>query len=431
MGTMSQAAISAKDRAVIRGLAARVKDLAAEPVMGERKRLWKALHDLAPVRPMILFETGSIDGYVAASELACEDPFLRAVERNMRETVRHAEEVGDDIVVEPYFRFGWQMPLPGFGVDVQQKPGLMGNNETSLGYTFNFPIQTPADMAKLHTRAFTVDRKTTGLYKGMLEEAMGDLLPVRVGNYDPFIGASGDEGFCGNYFFGLTWQLYRLIGNDGFLYWVYDHPETVHKLMAYLRDDKVSLFRFMEKENLLDINTDTQMAGPRAYGYVSGLPDASHAGPLRLKDLWGWAESQESVNISPAMFKEFVLPYLAELSSMFGLVYYGCCEPVHDRLALIMEAIPNLRSVSVSGWSDLARVAEMLGKRYVYSRKPTPALVSGAHPLWDLAKEDMRKTCAVTKGCCVEILFRDLYTVNHERGRIAEWVRMTKSVFGI
>ena len=150
-----------------------------------------------------------------------------------------------------------------------------------------------------------------------------------------------------------------------------------------------------------------------------------------MKDLWGWAESQESINISPAMFKEFVLPYLADLSSMFGLMYYGCCESVHDRLGLIMEAIPNLRSVSVSGWSDLERVAEMLGRKYVFSRKPTPALVSGANPPWDLARQDMEKTRAATKGCNVEILFRDLYTVNHERARIAEWVRMAKSVFGI
>jgi hypothetical protein len=43
----------------------------------------------------------------------------------------------------------------------------------------------------------------------------------------------------------------------------------------------------------------------------------------------------------------------------------------------------------------------------------------------------MKKTYRATKNCCVEILFRDLYTVNHERSRLAEWVRMTKSVFGI
>ncbi len=259
----------------------------------------------------------------------------------------------------------------------------------------------------------------------------GDILPPRVGNYDFFSPDSGDDGFCGNFFFGVAWQIYRLIGNDGLLYWVYDAPDAIRALTRYMEQDRRDLFRFMEREDLLVPNTDTQMAGPRAYGYVSSLPGPDHRGPVKLKDLWGWAESQETVNISPTMFKEFFLPHIAALGSMFGLVYYGCCEPVHDRLELIMEAIPNLRSVSVSGWSDLERVAEMLGRRYVYSRKPTPALVSGANPPWDLARRDLERTWAATKNGCVELLFRDLYTVNRERGRIAEWVAMAKSVIGL
>ena len=428
---MSGNTVSSVEKNVLRELAARWMAHAMNPVMSERKRLWRAVHDLKPVRPVILVETASVDGFVAADELVCTHPFLRAVERNMRDTVRHADELGDDVVVEPWFRFGWQMKLPDFGVSVEQKPALMGNSETSLGYTFNFPLKKPEDFSLLKKRRFGVDREKTGQYKVLLQDAMGDILPVRVGNYDPFLGEPGDEGFCGNFFFGLTWQIYRFIGNDGLLYWVYDAPDTIRRLMEYMRDDRVELFGFLEREGLLAPNTDTQMAGPRAYGYVSELPGPEHDGPLKLKNLWGWAESQESINISPAMYKEFVLPYLADLSARFGLVYYGCCEPVHDRLGLIMEAIPNLRSVSVSGWSDLATVAEMLGSRYVYSRKPTPALMSGAHPLWDLAREDMKKTYLATKNCCVEILFRDLYTVNHERSRLAEWVRMTKSVFGI
>ena len=129
------------------------------------------------------------------------------------------------------------------------------------------------------------------------------------------------------------------------------------------------------------------------------------------------------------MYREFFLPYLAKLSSRFGLVYYGCCERVDDRLDLIMEAIPNLRSVSVSGWSDLRRAAEMLGRDYVYSRKPTPAYISGAHPDWDLLEKDMKDTYAAAKGCNVEILFRDVYTTNGDRSRLRKWVDMTKSIF--
>jgi hypothetical protein len=57
--------------------------------------------------------------------------------------------------------------------------------------------------------------------------------------------------------------------------------------------------------------------------------------------------------------------------------------------------------------------------------------VSGANPPWDLARKDMETTQKVTKNCCLEILFRDLYSVNRERSRIAEWVSMTRSIFGI
>jgi hypothetical protein len=150
---------------------------------------------------------------------------------------------------------------------------------------------------------------------------------------------------------------------------------------------------------------------------------------VRLKDLWGWAESQEADNLSPAMYQEFVLPYLAKLSEQFGLVYYGCCEHLHDRLPAIIGAIPNLRSVSVSGWSDLARVAELLGRRYVFSRKPTPAHISGATPHWELLEKDMRNTYAAARDLNLEILFRDVYTVDGDRSRLRRWVDMTKSIF--
>ncbi len=272
------------------------------------------------------------------------------------------------------------------------------------------------------------------MFKGMLEDAMGDILPVKLGNYDPFIYEFGDEefgdmGFNGTFFFGLTWQVYRFIGNDGLLYWVYDNPDAIHKLMAYMLKDRIAMFDYLEAQGLLDLNTDTQMAGPRSYGYVSDLPEPDSRDKVCLKDLWGWAESQESESISPEMYKEFVLPYLAELSTRFGLIYYGCCERVDDRLEMIMEAIPNLRSVSVSGWTDFAKAAEMLGKRYVYSRKPTPAYISGAKPDWELLEKDMKDTYAAAKDCNVEILYRDVYTTNGDRTRLRKWVDMTKSIF--
>lgn len=400
--------------------------------MNERKRLWRAVHDLRAERPVILFETAWIDRYVADDEVLCEDPFLRSIERNMRITLRQAEELGDDLVIEPYYQLGWKMQFSDYGVPVEIRtaPG----KDESIAYSFSFPLETPQDVHKLRPRTFAVDRGKSLRLKETLEDVIGDLLPIRLGNYDPFayefdVGEFGDLGFTGNFFFGLTWQLYRFIGNQGLLYWVYDAPEAIHQLMAYMLDDRLALFDFFEREGLLAANTDSQMAGPRSYGYVSDLPEPNSRDRVTLKDLWGWAESQEAENISPAMYQEFVLPYLAKLSERFGLVYYGCCERLHDRLPAIMDAIPNLRSVSVSGWSDLFQVAEMLGTKYVYSRKPTPAHISGANPNWELLEKDMKNTYAAARDSNLEILFRDVYTVDGDRTRLRRWVDMTKAIF--
>ena len=54
--------VSAKDKNIIRELATQWMELASLPVMNERKRLWRAVHDLRAERPVILFETGWIEG---------------------------------------------------------------------------------------------------------------------------------------------------------------------------------------------------------------------------------------------------------------------------------------------------------------------------------------------------------------------------------
>ena len=87
--------VTSVERERIRALASRWAEIAALPVMAERKRQWRALHDLRPERPMVLFEVGSVDQYVREDELACTNPVLRAVEATMLEHIHHFDEVGD------------------------------------------------------------------------------------------------------------------------------------------------------------------------------------------------------------------------------------------------------------------------------------------------------------------------------------------------
>ena len=39
-------------------------------------------------------------------------------------------------------------------------------------------------------------------------------------------------------------------------------------------------------------------------------------------------DSQETVSISPDMYGEFIFPYYKKVAERYGLLSYGCCEPV-------------------------------------------------------------------------------------------------------
>jgi hypothetical protein len=420
--------IREKERDSLRALASRWMNHAANPIMAERRRLWRAVKDLRMERPVILMETCMLPDYIGPDELVCEDPYLRNVEKSLLEIVRHADEIGDDIVVDPYFRIPWEIEVGDYGLPIAAYHAI-GIDGRDLAYSFDFSVRTPADADKLHLRTNRVDRELSRQRRDLLQDIFGDVLPIRLGGYDPFDPDPGYRPWLGNLFGGLTMNLFKLTGNDRMLYWLYDEPETIHKIMQVIHDDRVAHFAWLESEGLLYCNTDSWMPCPGSYGFVSDLPETSADGESAQRaDCWVWVESQESEPVSPKMFNDFFLPYIADVTRPFGLTYWGCCERVDDRFPYIQKAIPNLRAVSVSGWSNPWKMAEMLGKQYVFSRKPTPAYVSGPNPDWDRARKDIGDTLIAARDCNLEICFRDIYTINGDRPRLAQWVQMARAL---
>ncbi len=406
------------DQAVLRGLAARWMELASLAVMAQRRRLWVALNGLHPERPMVLFETDFLENYIAESELQCTDPYLRDVERRMRWHLRHAEEVGDDVVVEPFFRLYWEVDWPDYGVPllISHAVDVQGGQ---VAYVYEHPIKIPADVDRLTPRTWHVNRESTKRHYQQLCDAFGDILPVVLHG-------------TGALHSGLTQDLFKLIGNDNLMAWVYDAPEALHRLMAYLRDDRITYYTWMEHEGLLGLNsTGWELVGSGSPGYTTELPhpDGEGRGRVRLRDLWVWMESQETTMISPRVFGEIFLPYMAEVCRLFGLVYYGCCEPVHDRWDLIRQAIPNVRGVSVSPWCNQYEIGQKLGRAYVYSRKPKAAPISGPAPDWDVLRADMEETLAAARDCNLEFIYRDVYRIG-DRERLRTWTQMVRAHIG-
>lgn len=410
----------------LRELAARWMEHAQQPIMNERRRQWRRIKDLKAEKPMILVETCMLSDYVSQDELANTDPYLRNIEKTLLEQVRHADEIGDDIVIEPYFQIPWVISESGYGVSLEAHHAISSDG-SDLGYSFDFSIQSESDFEKLGFRERVVHRDQTQANKQLLEEMFGDILPVVVGGYDWFNPEPGYRPWLGNIYCGLTMDLFKMVGNDNLLFWVYDKPGFIHKLMAFIRDDRIARYEWMEKEGLLYVNNDVNNPCPGSYGYVSDLPDKP--GVTRA-DCWAWTDSQESAPMSPGMLDEFFLPYMADLCNTFGLTYYGCCEAVHDRLHLVEKKIDNLRAVSVSGWSDCFAASEIICDKYVFSRKPTPAFISGEYPDWDRLKKDLEDTLTAAKDCNLELCFRDIYTVNGDFGRLAKWTEMARGLIG-
>ena len=205
------------------------------------------------------------------------------------------------------------------------------------------------------------------------------------------------------------------MGMEAFFTAMYDFPEQIHRLMAYLRDNCLLLMHWAEAEGLLFPNNENESSFGSSYNWTTQLPlpDYIPGKPCRLKDMWGCANSQETVGISPEMFHEFCFPYYRDCCEPIGKLYYGCCEPVHPFWDDISK-LPHLKKVSISKWCNEAFVANAIrGTDIVFSRKPDPNFLSVDVKLDEEAwAKHIRKTLEVTKDVFTEFIVRDVYTVH-------------------
>jgi hypothetical protein len=182
----------------------------------------------------------------------------------------------------------------------------------------------------------------------------------------------------------------------------------VHQLMAFLRDEHRHFLEWCEHEGLLTANNGVNLVGSGGVGETNELHPVTDVG-VKLSDRWGFAESQETVGISPAMFEEFVLPYQLPLLEKFGLNCYGCCEGLENRIKPILQNVPRLRRISVAPNANQEAMAAALDGHYIFSRKPYPAHVCVGFNE-KAVREDLRHTL----------------TVQNEPDRIGRWVKIAR-----
>ena len=396
------------DVKIIRGLAKEWSALASQSIMSERAALWTALHDLKPVRPPVIIETELMGDFITAAELKCCNPDLRAVEYNLRHGIKHVNLFGDDYILANSYPVQYSLIYENgdYGVSLQYI-----TNPATRAITTNHPVKELSDVKKIKRKKVRVDVEASNARKKTLDELFDGALPV--------VFSSGYYNLP-----GLTKYLYDLIGMDNIYEWLIDEPNAIADIINLLKDDYTAYVKYLEHNNLLTPNNKNQMAGSGSYGYVSGLYSS---GSVKLKNQWVWLESQESATISPAMFTEAFLPAMSEIAKLYGLVYYGCCEQLHDRFAYIEKAIPNIRSVSVSPWSDAEKMSGLLKNKYVFSKKLSPQFISDDVPNIKAQEKEITDTLKAAGGSPLEFIYRDVYEYKNNPKKFQDWIAVVKN----
>lgn len=400
--------VSVGDRAILRELAKQAAELAARPIEQEKRELWYKHNALAPTRPVIFCDPeNGWNEIITPDQIKCEGRLARGWEMFLRKTIFWGAEMCDDKVITPEFYVSHVHVQSDYGFP---ETNIGGDNGGS--YTWDAPVKSYADLDKLRTPTITVDYESTDHLIGLAEDTLGDILNVKLHT-------------AWWWSFGLTMRAIRLRGLEQIMLDMYDNPDLLHRLMAFLRDSFSARFEFFEKNGLFCLNNGGDYVGSGGFGWTNELPQPDFDGRVRTMDMWGFSESQETVGVSPALFEEFVFQYQLPLLERFGLNCYGCCEPVDTRWR-ILERIPRLRRVSVSPWSNVDKMAEYLGDRYIFSLKPNPSEL--AEPTFDeeRIRAGLRRTFEVTRNCRVEAIMKDNHTICNDPSRVIRWVQIAK-----
>lgn len=402
---------------LIRELAARAAEIAALPVQEEKRRLWRKLNARAPERPMVMIDQVCWHEMNLDDELTlyCTDPECQRYETFLRRTLYQWRHFPVDMVVEPFIRVSKAIHNTGFGVEVREETVATDAASDVLGHRFFNQLQTDEDLAKIHMPQITHDPVETERRLSVAHELFDGLLEVRAEGMDPYVSLWDPIS---------TWM-----GVENALYALMERPDFMHRLAERMTVGYLGMLDQLEGQGLL--------CGPQSLihctgAYTDDLPAPGYAPEKpRTKDLWMFGLAQMFSTVSPATFEEYEVNYTRRICERFGLVYYGCCDPLDGKMNEVRR-IPNVRKVSMSPWVNEERGAEAIGGDYVYSRKPNPVFLAYDAFDGELVRNDLRNTLKVCEkyGCPLEFILKDISTVRYHPQRLFQWAGIAMEIAG-
>ena len=404
---------------VLRELAKQYSEIAAKPVQEERRRLWRDHFSLKHTRAPILVTYGMWNVWcqeVFPDEvMQCEDPFYRSHERWLRMQMFH-DTIGDDYIFEPWIAASVAYATSG-GI-YGEAWGVSATRTTSDTHGGSWkatpPIQSWDDMSKLEPPPHAIDEEATRRNVERLTDAVGDILTIDVSRGPILSGFAAD----------ISTTLAGVRGLEQIMIDMYESPEQLHSLLAFLRDGVLANQQQAEDAGDISVNCGQNQAMPYEESLPAREPNTRNR---KRSELWGFFAAQEFALISPEFHDEFLLQYQLPIIEKYALVHYGCCEDLTRKIDMLRR-IPNLRSIAVTPVADVARCAEQIGTDYVISWRPNPTDMVCAGWDEDRIRRQLTNGLAACRDGFPHIHLKDIETVQGDTNRLRRWTQIAREV---
>lgn len=397
------------DVAILRALAREYAAAAAAPRNDERRALHRACNDLRMIRPVVLIDEipwpqMDFDGSLTCR---CEDTLFRDVEWGLRSRLYKFRHFPADMILPAHV--GIPKITHSTGIGLQTEEAILGSSDPSsiVSHAYVDQLKDEADLEKLVLPTITYDAAQTRANWNRIGEAIGDILPVKI------VGRS--------YLYFATWDdIPRYHGVENIFMDLVDRPAFIHAMVCKITEIKMHELAQWEALGLLDTDPETLHC---TAALVSDLP-GDVGDTVTRKNIWGRGMAQIFGSVSAAMHEEFDIAYMVDTIGTCGLAYYGCCEPLHNKVDIVAK-IPNLRKIGCTPWADVDVEAEAVGKRFVLSVKTNPAAVAVPRLELDVLRKEIRRILDAChrNGCSCDITLKDISTCRNRPENLVDWER--------
>lgn len=404
------------EKQVLKALAAEYMKLAGLPVHREKLDLWKALNRNKMQRPMVCIDQLPWNelNYDDSLTVVIDDPYWKQIELDLRKKIFAFKHFPVDMVLEPYIKIPKVITSSGYGISAQVERISLSEGTTAASQHYENILKDLDDIKNIDDMDFSLDPEMSEQHFYEASRILGDTIPLK-------------QGHGVTFHLGVWDFLTTLMSVENAYFDLIDRPEFIHACMDRITEATIA---GIKKANELNIHNDISNTCHCSYIYTDELlPDfGAGRGPVS-NNCWAFGMAQLFTSVSPDITQEFELPYISRMAKYFGMIYYGCCDRLDDRLDVVKK-IPNLKKLSCSPWSDREKFAKHIGSGYIMSFKPTPVFIAGDMADWDQVKKDLEYTVRTAKENDVnlEIILKDISTVNRRPDRLTKWADIAMSI---